>query len=131
MKLNILTPKGVYFEGDVSICNVKTQDGELGILANHIPLVTMLEIGAMNFIDESGRRTFALSGGMLYVATDETTILTEAIEESDEIDVLRATQAKERAKARLEAKQDETDLVRAQTALQKAITRIQVSQGHE
>lgn len=131
MKLNILTPRGVYFEGDVSICNVKSQDGELGILENHIPLVTMLVISSMNFIDETGRRTFAISGGMLYVAPNETTILTEAIEESSEIDILRATAAKERAAERISSKAEDTDLMRAQLALQKAITRIQVSQGHD
>lgn len=123
-KLKIVTPKGIYKETDVEMLNIRTTEGQLGILANHLPLAAGLEISEMNYLINGERYSYALAGGFVYVNDDETTIIANTIESEEEIDLNRAEEAKKRAEARL-AKKD-GDLQRAEIALKRAVTRINV-----
>lgn len=123
-KLRIVTPRGIYKEIEIDQLNVRTTDGQIGILANHIPLASGLDIAEMNYIIDGNREKFALHGGFVYVADDMTKIITNAIESQDEIDIERAKMAYTRAKERLEAKEKQYDVRRAEIALKRAITRI-------
>lgn len=129
-KLRIVTPQGLYYEGEVEILNVRTKNGQMGILAHRLPLATGLEINEMNFVEKGERKHFALAGGFLYVGKNETTILTDAIESEMSIDLDRALAAKARAEARLADRQNEkVDIQRAEIALRKALVRIRVKKG--
>ncbi|KAF9130702.1 hypothetical protein BGX30_013393 [Mortierella sp. GBA39] len=104
---------------------VRGVEGELGILPNHIPLVTPLRVAPIAVT--SGKKTteIAVNGGFVEVRKDKVVVLAESAELPEEIDVERARAAKERAERRLAAgKQDEIDFRRAEMALQKAINRI-------
>lgn len=127
-KLKIIHPKGVYYEGQVEILNVVTPEGRMGILANMLPYAGVLDIGEMNFIEKGERKFYFVSGGFIYVKRDEVTLITDAIESAEEIDLKRAEAAKERAQKRIQAKADNLDLMRAELALKRAITRIRVKQ---
>ena len=101
-KLKIITPKGVYRETDVEILNIRSSGGQMGILANHIPLVSGIEISEMNYIDQNSQRQyFAIAGGFVYVGEQETVIIANAIESPEEIDLQRAEASKQRAQQRL------------------------------
>ena len=124
-KLNIVTPRGIYQQLDVQMLNLRTTAGQIGILANHLPLASGVEISEMNYIDAKGeRKTFAVAGGFVYVSEDDTSLIVNAIESPEEIDLHRAEEAKLRAQRRLDSK--DGDLLRASMALKKAITRISV-----
>jgi F-type H+-transporting ATPase subunit epsilon len=123
--LSVITPNGTFFEGDVDRLNIKTANGYLGVLANHIPLVGTIEISKMEIIDGSNRTESVISGGLLYVEKEKTVVITDAIEAVKDIDVARAKQAKERAEKRLSSKNDDIDYERAEIALAKAIARIE------
>ncbi|MFR7592142.1 MAG: ATP synthase F1 subunit epsilon [Longibaculum sp.] len=126
-KLKIVTPKGVYKETEVEILNLRTTSGQIGILANHLPLASAIDISEMNYVSQGERYKFALAGGFVYVNEEETTIIANAIESPEEIDLRRAQEAKKRAEEKL--KQKDTDILRAEIALRKAITRIRVKNG--
>ena len=127
--VTINTPQGLYKQTRASIVNVVSEDGQRGILPNHMPLVVSLAVGKMTMEEESGRETYAVGGGVLFFRNNQCTILTPAIENVKDIDVDRAERAKERAEARLAAVDDEhVDMVRAEIALKKAINRINVKQ---
>ena len=125
-KLKIIYPKGVYFEDTVEICNVRTVEGQMGILANMLPFAGVLDIAEMNFIQKGERTHYFVSGGFVYVQKDGVTIITDAIENSKDIDLERAIRAKERAEKRIQSKSEQIDMVRAELALKRAITRINV-----
>lgn len=127
-RLEIVTPKGTYREVDVEILNIHTPLGQMGILADHIPLATPIEISEMNYVSQGKRYEFAISGGFVYVGQNETRVIANAIESSDEIDEQRALKAKERAERRLKSKNEEIDFMRAQLALKRALTRIRVKE---
>jgi F-type H+-transporting ATPase subunit epsilon len=122
--VRIVTPRGLYREFNTSILNVVSTEGQLGILRNHMPLVAILIISMLSTVEEDGRHRYAISGGTLYFKDNVATIMTDAVERSDEIDIERAQRAKQRAEERIKTVAEEQDLMRAQIALQRALNRI-------
>ena len=125
--LKIITHEKIVFEQDIDELYVQSTDGHLGILKNHLPVICALNVGVTKIIDEGKSRQIATMGGILQFENNRATILTDIAELDCDIDVARAIQAKERALARLKAKDDNLDLIRAQLALSKAIARISAS----
>ena len=124
LKLKIIDLEGVYYSNDVDLVNIFTSSGNLTILANHLPLISNIEISHL-YIKEDGVITnFAIAGGTLFVSESECKIITPAIEKESEIDFTRASKAKERAEERLASKADDIDIKRAEVALKKAINRL-------
>lgn len=129
MNVNVVTPDGTIYDGDVDMVSVRAQSGELGILPGHIPLVAPLTIGAVRIKKGTNIDRVAVHGGFIEVRPDKVTILAEAAELPSHIDVARAQASKERAERRLnDAKKDEIDFNRAQLSLQRAVTRIDIAQ---
>lgn len=122
--LKIVTPSGIYLETEVNLLNVRTTAGQIGVLANLLPLASGLEIAEMNYVIDGKRTIYAIAGGFIYVGEKETTVIANSIESQDEIDLDRAKAAKQRAEDRIH--QDEMDTIRAEIALKKAINRIYV-----
>lgn len=124
-KLKIVTPKGIYKETEIEILNIRTTAGQMGILASHLTLASGLEISEMNYVENGERKHFSIAGGFVYVGENETTLIVNAIESPEEIDLSRAEEAKKRAEKRLSQKSD-IDIARAEIALKRALTRINV-----
>ena len=122
----IVTPHGVYKELDTSIMNIETQDGQQGILPEHMPLVTMLKIGKMTTVENGTRMEYAVTGGLFYFRDNQAEVMVDAIENKDEIDIERAIAAMIRAEQRLQSNDANIDQVRAEIALKKALNRLNV-----
>lgn len=128
IKVSVVTPDGPVYESDVEMVSTKALSGELGILPGHIPMVAPLQIGAVRLISGGNTEFIAVSGGLLEVRPEQVTILAQAAEVSDEIDVDRALKAKERAENLLhQQKQENVDFKRAELALKRAINRLDVA----
>ena len=127
LHVRVATPKGLYKEFDTTILNIQTEDGDQGILPDHMPLVTMLKIGIMSSVEDNVRNTYAVAGGLFYFRNNVAEILTDAIENKNEIDAARAQKALTRAENRLKSKDPNIDMKRAEVALKKAMNRITVS----
>ncbi len=125
----IITPKRKVFDGNVELLSVMTTAGQLGILANHTPLLTILKTGPMHMFVDKKTTFFAVSGGVLSVQKNQTILLVDAIERADEIDVTRAKEAMKRAEERLKEKTEKIDEARAKAALARALNRIQVAES--
>ncbi|MCM3411529.1 F0F1 ATP synthase subunit epsilon [Metabacillus litoralis] len=125
--VNVVTPDGPVYDADVEMVSVKAQSGELGILPGHIPMVAPLQIGAVRLKKGSGTEFVAVTGGFIEVRPDKVTILAQAAEAAESIDVARAEAAKKRAEERLNQKTDNIDFKRAELALQRAINRLNVT----
>ena len=126
VEVNVVTPDGPIYNGEAEMVSTKAKSGELGILPNHIPMVAPLQIGAVR-IKKDGKTEFvAVSGGFLEVRPDKITILAQAAELAETIDLARAHAAKLRAERRLQDKQDNVDHKRAELALKRAINRISI-----
>lgn len=126
--VSVVTPDGPVLEDDFEMVVCKAESGELGILPGHIPMVAPLEISAVRLKRGNEQEKLAVSGGFVEVRPDKVTILAQAAERAEDIDVHRARLAKERAEKRLQSKQENIDLMRAELALKRAINRLKVSQ---
>ena len=124
--LRIITPDRVFFEGQVSMVEFNTTEGEIGIYKKHVPITVIISPGILTITGEEGVKEAALHAGFVEILQDEVVILAEIIEWPDEIDKARAESAKARAEERLRSKTPETDILRAETALQRALARIHV-----
>ena len=125
--LRIISPTRVFFDEEVDMAEMKTTEGEIGVLAGHIPLTAILEPGRLKIHQEGSVKEAALLDGFVEVRTNKVTVLAEACEWPDEIDVSRAEEAKLRAERRLKSGEKEVDMVRAEMALKKALTRIDLA----
>ncbi|MBN8252941.1 F0F1 ATP synthase subunit epsilon [Priestia flexa] len=126
--VSVVTPDGPVYDSEVEMVSARAQSGELGILHGHIPMVAPLQIGAVRLKKgSSSDEVVTVSGGFLEVRPDKVTILAQAAETSDMIDVSRAEEAKNRAETRLQSKQDDVDFKRAELALKRALNRIEVT----
>ena len=125
LNLEILTPYGKYYAGEVDYIRVQSEDFLMEILPNHAPLVSSLVISKMVIKNGSTEELYAIGGGIIRVEKGKTTLLLNSIEGKKDIDINRANDAKTRAEKRLENK-DEIDVTRAKSALERALNRISV-----
>lgn len=128
MVLEVVTPERVVYSGEVNMVIARGVVGDLGILPNHMPLVTPLKIAPVRVKTEGDKETqIAVSGGFMEVRGDKVTVLAEAAELPEQIDVERAKAALNRAEQRLRERHPDVDIQRAELAMQRAKVRLQVS----
>jgi F-type H+-transporting ATPase subunit epsilon len=129
IRVTIVTPNGTIFDqGNINMAVLKTLSGQLGIMANHIPVVAALKIDEMHvdFSDEK-KETFAINGGFAEFSNNLLTVVADSAEAATGIDAFRAQQAEKRAQDELKRAQTAEDRERAQVALARAVNRIQIS----
>ncbi|MBR4767981.1 MAG: ATP synthase F1 subunit epsilon [Lachnospiraceae bacterium] len=126
LRLRVITPERAFYEGDVSMVEFNTSEGEIGVLPGHIPLTVVIAPGIITIHEEGGIKEAALHAGFAEILKDSVTIMAEIIEWPDEIDLKRAEEARDRAEERLRTRTPETDEARASTALRRAMARINV-----
>jgi F-type H+-transporting ATPase subunit epsilon len=125
MKLKIITQERVVFDQDnVDEIYTKGVDGEFGILKGHIPVMCALDIGVTKAVMGNATKNFTTMGGILQFKDDECLILTTLAETDDEIDEVRARDALERAKRRLQNAEARMDAKRAEAAIARAEARL-------
>lgn len=125
-KLKIITPDRIFYEGEVSMVEFNTTEGEIGVLKKHVPTTVIIAPGILTITEDGETKEAALHAGFAQILQDEVVILAEIVEWPEEIDEARAERAKERAEERLRNKTPEVDVLRAEIALQKALARIHV-----
>lgn len=102
--------------------------GELAILPKHAPLLTPLAPGELRVRKGAEEAYYFVAGGFLEVRDDRVTILADAAEQAEEIDVTRAEEARRQAAESLAQRREQTDLVAAEIALRRALFRLRVAE---
>jgi F-type H+-transporting ATPase subunit epsilon len=120
----VVTPERVVYDADASFVVVPGAEGDLGILPNHAPLITMLKSGPMRIRRGDRELRYVIAGGIIKVKDNRIIILTGAAEEPSGIDQERARAARERAERRLTAQRPDIDFERARAALMCAVARL-------
>ena len=127
MKLKIITHEKVVYDGEAEELVLHTTNGLIGVLKDHIPITTPLEIGVTKAKIGDKFKYFATMGGIFQFKDNSAVILTDICEDGSDIDVTRANAAKERAEARLADTNAEIDAKRAEAALARALARLQAA----
>lgn len=125
VKCDIVSAEKPLFSGQVAQINVIGEDGELGIMPAHAPLLTRLKPGPVRIIDDAGEhQVFYVSSGFLEVQPDQVTVLADAAERAEDLDQAAAEAARQRAQELLEGKNTELDYGRASSQLAQASGRL-------
>ena len=126
-KVVIYTPFGKYLSINADYLSVKSAVGVIGILPNHAPLISTLEISKLVIKSNGKEYIYALGGGVIHIKKDHSvTLLVNSIEAKKDIDVPRAIASRDRALKRIEKKDDEVDVSRAKLSLLRALNRIEI-----
>ena len=124
--LQIVTPDGLHFDGQVVKILIPTINGQIGILARHINYVSALGMGLAKVVTEEETRFAACIGGMVAVTDGEVKVVATTFEWADEIDLARAEKARDEAQQRLDKMQSgDRDFSCVEAKLKRALTRIQ------
>ncbi len=122
MKLKVVAPERIFYEGDTSFLEFTTTEGDMGVYPNHIPLTAIIAPGVLRIHENGTVKEAALHSGFIQILQEEVTILAESVEWPDEIDSNRAKEAEIRARRRIEDSSG-VDMNRAELALKRALLR--------
>lgn len=128
--VSIVTPDGKVYEHTADMIVVSTQSGQLGIMANHEPVIATLDVDETRVKHDNNEDEIAVNGGFIEFSNNAATIVADSAECQSDIDVARAENARQRAERLIEAARKQNDkqaLDRAQVALRRAINRINVA----
>ncbi len=129
LRVDIVTAERlVYSEEGVDGIIVPGVEGELGVLPRHAPLLTMIQPGVLRIVKGGDEVEMAITGGFIEVRGNRVTVLADAAERAEEIDVVRAEEARRRAQRLLVERTAEMDLSRAEAALARALIRLKVAE---
>ncbi len=127
MQLQIITAEREVFSGEVDALVAPGVAGQLGILPNHAPLMTVLQPGELLVRAGGDDSYLALSGGYLEVLGNQVIVLADAAEDVDEIDEARAQEALARAQERISSRESDIELEQAVASLRRAQVRVTVA----
>ncbi|MCX6782166.1 MAG: F0F1 ATP synthase subunit epsilon [Candidatus Magasanikbacteria bacterium] len=129
IKFQIITPERVVFSDEIDQVTMNTQDGEITVLPNHIPLVTILKSGELVCKKSGQEYQMAVTGGFAEIRPDNSIIiLADTAERAEEIDIAAAEAARDRAIKTMqeERKLDSAEYATLQATLDKELLRLKV-----
>lgn len=133
MSVNVVTPDGLIYDHHAKMVIAKTTNGEIGLMANHAPIIAPLEIDVVRIkrCDSNEHVDWiAVNGGILEMRDNLVSIVADSAERARDIDVPRAERAKiraEQAVAHAKEAHDRDEYRRAEIALHRAVNRINAS----
>ena len=132
VKCEIVSQDRLVFTGDVDIVVIPGMEGQMGILPNHAPVLTALNYGIITVRLKGHEEHFTVAGGIAEVLPDKVTVLADAAENVEEIDIERALRARERAEERLKlmTTTDADRYLRVSSALKRSNLRLQAVQKY-
>ena len=127
IQLEIVTPYGAVWNGQVDEVTARGSEGEFGVLPGHAPFVTTLAIGILSAKDGQNTSYFFINSGYAEVGPERVLILADSAEKAESIDLERAIAAKKRAEELLK-KQENVDFAKTESALERAVNRINLAE---
>ena len=126
VRCEIVSQDRIVYQGDVDMVLLPGAAGEMGILPHHVPILSVLTYGVIRVRSHGEEQFFTVAGGVAEVQPDQVTVLADAAENVEEIDVQRASAARERAEALLKdgARLDTDAYLQIQAALKRSHLRL-------
>nr|YP_009154358.1 ATP synthase CF1 epsilon subunit [Metasequoia glyptostroboides]AKM70816.1 ATP synthase CF1 epsilon subunit [Metasequoia glyptostroboides]QNT09787.1 ATP synthase CF1 epsilon subunit [Salix cinerea] len=127
LNLRVLTPNRVVWDSEVQEIILTTNSGQMGVLPNHIAIVTALDIGVMKIRLKTQWSTMALMGGFAKIDNNEITLLVNNAERGIDIDLQEAQEIFRLAKADRARAEGKRQAIEADVALKRARTRLEAA----
>ena len=126
LDIRIVYPKGVFFENKAYMCEMKTTEGDIGILKGHVPTTVILAPGIITITQDGNTIKCMVSGGFAEILKSQITIIAEDILTKEQIDIQRAKDSKDKAQKILNESSDDLEIKKAEVSLKKALARIEL-----
>ncbi len=130
LKLEIVTPDGAAFSEDVEMVTLTGGAGEIGILPQHVRLMTQMMPGELVVRQDGRERFLAVGGGLVEVTARRVSILTDMAVAAESIDEAKAEEARRRAEARLKEKLADEEVASINAALARSLAQLRVKRRH-
>nr|QBC71826.1 ATP synthase CF1 epsilon subunit [Drosera indica] len=127
LNLCVLTPNRIVLKSEVEEIILSTNSGQIGVLDNHIPLATAVDIGILKIRLNNQWLTMALMDGFARIGNNEITILVTEAERGSDIDPQEAQEMLEIAEANLKKAEGKRQTIEANLALRRAKTRVEAT----
>jgi len=124
--LKLIAPDGIKYEGEVFEASLPTPGGQIAVLANHMPLISLLSPGEIVLKTSGKDHYLATEGGIIEVANNSIKILADTAESADTLDEIKIEEARQRAEHALKNAESEVDFAAAEAALEKQLAKIRV-----
>ncbi|MGP3778203.1 F0F1 ATP synthase subunit epsilon [Halanaerobium saccharolyticum] len=131
IQLEVVTPQKLVYSEEVDLIEGPAIDGLIGILPDHAPLVTAMQIGVVRVVKDGEEIQIAISEGFMEVQPDKINLVVRTAELPEEIDVDRAKSARDRAEEKLEKDHDNIDFAKAEAAYDRALARLKAAGHHD
>ena len=126
LKLEIVTPAGTVYSEDVEMVTLPGVAGQMGIYAQHVPLITQMMPGEM-IVRKDGRELFIATGeGLIEITARRVAILTDLAVPADRIDEAKAEEARQRAEARLRETLSSEEVASVNASLARSLAQLRV-----
>ena len=130
LKLEIITPEAIVYSEDVEMVTLPCAEGELGILPQHIRLMTKLVPGEILVSRAGQEELLAVGGGLVEVTGKRVAILTDMAIRADKIDEAKVEEARKRAEARLQEKISDEEVASVNASLARSLAQLRVKRRH-
>ncbi len=127
IRLDIVTAERLVSSDEVDVVVAPGIDGELGILPNHAPLLTVLRPGELRVVKDGEESFIAVSGGFIEVMGSKVTVLADTAERAEEIDIERSELALKHAQERVASAASDIDIEKAIAAMRRSQARMRVA----
>ena len=131
LRLEIVTPDAVVYSADVDMVTLPAVEGQMGVLPEHIRLMTQMVPGEM-IVHRNGRDEFlAVGEGLIEITGDSVSILTDMAIAADKIDEAKVEEARQRAEARLREKISDEEVASVNASLARSLAQLQVKRRRQ
>jgi F-type H+-transporting ATPase subunit epsilon len=131
LRLEIVTPDAIVYDEEVLMVTLPCVEGEIGVYPLHVPLITQVVPGAIVAHTRSGAdQLLAVGEGVVDVAADRVSILTDMAVPADRIDEAKVEEARQRAAARLEEKLSDEEIASVNASLVRSLAQLNVKRRH-
>ena len=130
LKLEVVTPEGKIFSDDVELVTLPGIDGEMGIFPGHVPLMTQLAAGEV-IVRKGGKDSYlAVSDGFVEITGDHVAILADMAIRAENIEEVKAEEARRRAEARLAEHLDSEEVATVEATITYSVAQLKVKRRH-
>ena len=123
--LKVLTPNATVLDQNVEQIIARSVDGEIGILPEHVPLITPLTAAPFQYWTNGERKVAAVLGGMMEVSKDGVTIISDHAALAEDIDSVVAEKEKQLAEAKLSQRKDKVEVQKAEMELTRLLVMLE------
>ena len=130
LKLQIVTPDGIAFSDDVEMVTLPGSEGQLGVLPQHIPLMTQIVPGEIIVRKDGSDRLLAVGEGLVEITSDSVAILTDMAVAAEDIDAAKVEEERQRTEERLREKLSTEEIANVHSALARLMAELNVKQDY-